>query len=1152
MNRSVSAMPTNSVYRRLLTILVIVLITSMTPSLQTTPAHAAGTTYYVAPTGNDGNVGTLAQPFRTIQHCATVAIAGDTCLIRAGTYPETVTPANSGTPGNPIIFAPYQNESVTISGLDRIEGWTRHSGNIWRAAMPWTVYDPADNPHSTDQIFVDGQLMNEARWPNISANRQRELLRTNMARATTGRALNDRDGEYTASGLSAFPANFWQGAKINFLPGLTAIATTCDVTGNSGSTVNFSCPPNTFASERNFYTPWEGNRFFLWGKYEALNTGSEWYRDDASATLYLWAPASADPNTRLVEAKRRIWAFDLRNREHIQINGLNILGASINTNANSRNLVIDEIVASYIWHFINFRANGSANTSGFFYMSGKGGIILNGENNVLSNSLIRYSAANGVTLRGQNNQVINNIVQNSGYMAGSEGISGEGPLLPATNIISQNTVFNSGRYLIGLEPATNILYNDVFSSHLQISDLGAIYGINEDGLGADVAYNLVHDSNAEQNYDLDYFGSAGIFLDDDTYNFDVFRNIIWNVNYVGSLFVRGTNGQRIVPNRPSGDPSGRRIINNTVDGPIAANPDQNYTPPQVMNGTEFRNNTSTSLRLDYPGVISSTNIQTDALYLNRSLRDYRLRDYSPAIDAGVPVPPFTDGFSGLQPDLGAIEFGKPTFVAGATLRQRDLATLTVGCNANQSLGTANCSLTNLPYARKLPADFQVRVGNGTPSQNCQTNMNYKTVVGSGRCTNIPLDGQVGRLPISIRIGTGSWLNTGRTVDIGPLAINSLSPTSGPTSGNTRIAIRGRNFDPSLVRYVVPVSLSNTTGQTLYNYQVALTLNTASLIAQRKLRSDCSLGFSDKYGDLDHWVQGTCNTSATVVWVEVPYLPPGTSTVSLTYSVNQLSNRTSTSRTFPYFDTFNDGVLSTTWTLRNSSTFSVTETGSTIRIAGTADASTQNSTVGFTADRRALGSPQSNFAIDASIQIVASPPNNLHKINVGGADSLNFIFTAGPGDRRVGFWNGQQRVQNGDSILDGDTFAPQTVSFAFTPDGSIRYYENLLLRAIRTGFTTTPEWGRFDYRPGKPGSIDVRFDNIRIRQFVFPEPTATLGSEQYQGIRVTVGGLTCTDIVVTSSTSLNCLTPAHPAGPADVVITNPDGVSATQTGGFTYQ
>ncbi|MEJ0045794.1 MAG: hypothetical protein WDN04_06480 [Rhodospirillales bacterium] len=78
---------------------------------------AAGTTYYVAPGGSDTNPGTLAAPFATLQHAATVAQAGDTVLARQGVYNALLTPPHSGNLAQgPITFASYPGETATIDG----------------------------------------------------------------------------------------------------------------------------------------------------------------------------------------------------------------------------------------------------------------------------------------------------------------------------------------------------------------------------------------------------------------------------------------------------------------------------------------------------------------------------------------------------------------------------------------------------------------------------------------------------------------------------------------------------------------------------------------------------------------------------------------------------------------------------------------------------------------------------------------------------------------------------------------------------------------------------------------------------------------------------------------------------------------------------
>ena len=77
--------------------------------------------------------------------------------------------------------------------------------------------------------------------------------------------------------------------------------------------------------------------------------------------------------------------------------------------------------------------------------------------------------------------------------------------------------------------------------------------------------------------------------------------------------------------------------------------------------------------------------------------------------------------------------------------------------------------------------------------------------------------------------------------------------------------------------------------------------------------------------------------------------------------------------------------------------------------------------------------------------------------------------------------------------------------------------------------------------------------------VSPTSGATTGGQQLSitgtnfasGATVTVGGAACTNVVVVSSTSITCTTPAGTAGAKDVVVRNSDGQSVTATGAITY-
>ena len=75
--------------------------------------------YYVSPTGNDGNSGTLASPFATIQNAIDNVTAGSTIYILAGTYStETIWLDNlHGTTGNIITIRNYQDDEVIVNGI---------------------------------------------------------------------------------------------------------------------------------------------------------------------------------------------------------------------------------------------------------------------------------------------------------------------------------------------------------------------------------------------------------------------------------------------------------------------------------------------------------------------------------------------------------------------------------------------------------------------------------------------------------------------------------------------------------------------------------------------------------------------------------------------------------------------------------------------------------------------------------------------------------------------------------------------------------------------------------------------------------------------------------------------------------------------------
>jgi hypothetical protein len=309
------------------------------------PAYAA-TNYYVAKTGSDANAGSLAAPFLTIQKCATVAQAGDSCLIETGVYRETVTPANSGTASAPITFAPYNNEAVSVSGANLLSSWTQSSGNIYYASATLPVAgETADGPNGetagvvqANQLFVNGTMAITAQWPNGTTDPSHSATSTAQAGTSDGTVVD-----------STLPAG------INFTGALEHVVSTEGWTASvnpvssmgTGSPASFNVTEHCADPNCND----QGSKYFLSGGpngLQFLDQANEWWYDPSAHRVYLWAPGGGSPASSVVEYKQRRYAFDLSGQSYINVTGLGIFGASVNTSDTSTHDTLGSLIVKYV------------------------------------------------------------------------------------------------------------------------------------------------------------------------------------------------------------------------------------------------------------------------------------------------------------------------------------------------------------------------------------------------------------------------------------------------------------------------------------------------------------------------------------------------------------------------------------------------------------------------------------------------------------------------------------------------------------------------------------------------------------------------------------------------------------------------------------
>jgi hypothetical protein len=571
-------------------------------------------TWFVSAGGSNANAGTITAPFQTIQQAASIAQPGDTVMIRGGIYHETVTPANSGTTSAPIIYEAYNNESVTIDGADPITGWSPNP--VYQAKMGW------DLGEGNNQVFVNGIEQVEARWPNTSLDASHPTGSTAQSSTTNGSSTTIYDSALTQGN------GFWVGAVIHFTPGQHWVAYTATVTASGPGYVTFN-----YTAQSSDVAVSAGTTYYIVGKFSALDSPGEWYYDSTSGTLSLWPSTGDNAANDLVEAKHRLYGFNLAGVSNITVEGINLFACTINTDTNSSNITLNHINAQYVSQFLS-QPDGWSQPYAC-------GILLAGNGDLLENSEIAYSCGDGVFVSGAYDRVTNCIIHDVDTNGGDgAGIRNYGWY----NSLDHNTIYNCGRNGINVfGEYVQVTYNTISNCLIQTTDGGGIYTMGSNGTGSLIGYNRI------SNVLSGGYGGVGVYLDNNSSNWTVARNITSNVNYAL---------------KANGSSLNEQIYNNTFDSTqyslAAQGGYMNWTGSAVENNIFVQPFFGSEL-----GVTFASNIYNGT---NANLNtDYTLQVGSPAIDAGHWIAPYTNTYNGSAPDIGALEYGLTAFASGAAI-----------------------------------------------------------------------------------------------------------------------------------------------------------------------------------------------------------------------------------------------------------------------------------------------------------------------------------------------------------------------------------------------------------------------------------------------------------------------------------------------------
>ena len=506
--------------------------------------EVTGNTYYVSANVSASGDGSEASPFKTIQEAANRAKAGDRVVIKGGIYRETVTPANSGTAQNPIIFEAASGEQVTVSAFEEISGFKLYRDGIYVALLP-TKLD-----FGSDFIMYGGDVLVEGRQPNEStsgiiypSNVTSPLWHTKGSITTPNSNLkaesqtelsNGRDSALRNSTYVGFKGLGWEMAFGKVVSSFRGSATVRDMNqmnyfGASGA------------------LDWG----YLTNSMMTLDMPGEWYAKNG--VIYIMPPSSVSPDRLKVEAKQRYTTFDLTGRSCIQLKNINTIGGSILMGEGSELNIVNGGTHKYTSHF-TYPFDGNDVSYGSFQnlVKGKSGNYVGGKNNAIINTCIDTGAGAGIILGGRYGYISGNTILDMSY-AGLMEFAGillassteDGIQNSGGHNIHFNTVCKTGRAALGNRTryinddtaneripfiASEISYNDFSYSNLLARDSGIIY-LHGCSMGNDLVKSEIHHnvlSNSVFNgQNSDGVTLVGAYADNYTANGIYHDNIVY-------------------------------------------------------------------------------------------------------------------------------------------------------------------------------------------------------------------------------------------------------------------------------------------------------------------------------------------------------------------------------------------------------------------------------------------------------------------------------------------------------------------------------------------------------------------------------------------------------------------------------------------------
>ena len=384
-------------------------------------SYGESTEYFVSITdGYDNNPrGTIDKPWQHVGRAVLSMHPGDICTIRGGDYYEEILIKGlKGTQDKPVIFRAYPGEEVVFKGTGGpIPGpWHRYTDHIFRTKLDYDIW----------QLFVNGKMQVNARWPNANWSDFSVFDYTNWGFSSVNSTYNETTGtgvmidngthNLAESGLNAMGAV----AVLNIGSWLTYAGRVEEhKTGENRFKYNLSMVPNSV-----HFVP-RNSRYFLEDKLEFLDSPGEWFYDYETSFLYLWTETSQYPEYYDIEGKTKTYAFTITNGSSwIILSNLNFFATTVyisGTNANDdvSNIKLESLHFSYPSYSKRMlRSLAVPNTTTLYYY---GSLTENAGNFSVFNCTWEYADGQTITYRGADGLFQNNLWHHNDFSCVGDG-----------------------------------------------------------------------------------------------------------------------------------------------------------------------------------------------------------------------------------------------------------------------------------------------------------------------------------------------------------------------------------------------------------------------------------------------------------------------------------------------------------------------------------------------------------------------------------------------------------------------------------------------------------------------------------------------------------------------------------------------------------